>query len=91
MDKQSINHKKELLMKKVLLLSFLVFTLINTYNNRPEQLNSSTIYAPWRDSYLYTKKENPDLLSKKSCVFCAYIQQNNDKKNLYSNDINIIL
>jgi len=67
-------------MKKVLLFPFLVFTLINTHSNRREKLKNSIIYAPWRDSYLYTEKETPHLLSEKSCVFCAYIKQNNDKQ-----------
>ena len=81
MDKQSINCKKGLLMKKVLLLSLLVFTLINTYNNRLGGSNSTIIYAPWRDNYLYEeKKESPNSLSEKFCVFCAHIEQSNDKQ-----------
>lgn len=80
MDKQSISHKKGLRMKKVLLFSFLVFTLINTHNNGREQPKNSIIYAPWRDNYLSAEKENPDLLSKKPCVFCEYVKQNNDKQ-----------
>jgi len=67
-------------MKKILLLALLIFTLINTHNNKLKNPNNSIIYAPWRDSYLYTEKENSDLSSKKSCVFCAYIKQNNDKQ-----------
>ena len=77
MDKQSINRKKGLLMKKVLLLSFLVFTLINTYNNRLGGSNSSIIYAPWCD-----RKKDPDQLLKKSCAFCRCVKQNNDKQEL---------
>ena len=67
-------------MKKVLLLSFLVFTLINTHNNRLAGPNNSIVYAPWRDSYLYTEKEDSDLSSEKPCIFCTYIKQNNDKQ-----------
>jgi len=67
-------------MKKISLLSLLIFTSINTHNNRLGQSNNSIIYAPWRDNYLSTEKENPDLLSEKPCVFCKYVKQNNDKQ-----------
>jgi len=67
-------------MKKVFLLALLVSTLINTYDNKLEKQDSSIIYAPWRDSYLYAKKESPDLSSEEPCVFCAYIKRNNDKQ-----------
>ena len=80
MDKQSINRRRRLLMKKVLLFSFLVFTLINAYNNRLGSSNSSIVYAPWRDNYLYEEKESPDLSSEKPCAFCTYIKQSNDKQ-----------
>ena len=77
MDKQSINCRRGLLMKKVLLLPLLIFTLIEAHNNSLEQQNNSIIYAPWCD-----KKKDPDPLSKQPCAFCRCIKQNNDKQEL---------
>ena len=81
-QKRALRLIKGLLVKKSSLFLLLFSTLINTYNNRLEQPDSSVVYAPWRDSYVNPKKERPDSLSKKSCPFCACIKQNNDKQEL---------
>lgn len=36
------------------------------------------LYAPWRNSYT---KEEQEQNTKKECIFCSHITENNDKKN----------